>query len=98
MLRPVFSNPAVFRILKSNPLLHLIEGSLHMAVFAEDQDFETKEAFLKFVRRLKTPQIAKTVIHYKNSNTRIKEWCAEEELYHMEFSKLTRMHYHNTTT
>jgi len=96
-LRPLFSNPAVFRTLKSNPLLHLIDGVLNVAVFAEDKDFETKELFLKFARRLKTAQIAKMVIHYQNSITRVREWCVEEGLDHIEFSELSGSHILNST-
>lgn len=61
-------------ILKSNPLYHLHEDALQMAVFLEEKDFSDLEQFQKYYKRLNTDQVDTVTLYCFDAPVKIKIW------------------------
>ena len=87
---PVNTRPITAGILKSNPLFHISGVSLNIAVFVDGEDYQTKDEFLKFFNRVKTPNVEKTIIFYFENPGKIIEWINEEAIPGIEFINFGR--------
>jgi len=76
---PLNSSLAINTILKYNPLYHLENDVVEIAVFVEDKDYQEKSDFLQFFKRLYSDRVDQTTIFCLDHHQRIQQWILEED-------------------
>ncbi len=65
--------------LKANPVYHLLDGTLGMAVFIDEKDFADQDQFRKYFKRLNCEQVTFATVYCLEPPDRIRTWLEEEQ-------------------
>lgn len=85
---PMSIKPSIVKILKSNPLYCLSGSDLNIALFLGDEDFDSKEAFSKYLNRVKTNNIETAKFFCIDNSEKVIQWINEENIANIELVNL----------